>query len=61
MYVADDQPADLYDMPNMIQKTVGARNIFDMQPIMEVSGPLPYDLKTGVERTIEWLREKGKI
>jgi len=28
MYVADDQPADLYDMANMIQKTVGARNIF---------------------------------
>ena|GEM_PF-3744484 len=45
----------------MIQKTVGARNIFDMQPIMEVSGPLPYDLKTGVERTIEWLREIGEI
>ncbi len=102
MYVADDQPADLYDMANMIQKTVGARNIFhvplwmaklaarigdgckavgwhsvplssfrlnnirteyvfDMQPIMEVSGPLPYSLKTGVEQTIEWLREMGKI
>ena len=28
MYVADDQPADLYDMANMIQKTVEARNIF---------------------------------
>ncbi len=102
MYVADDQPADLYNMANMIQKTVGARNIFhvplwmaklaarigdgckavgwhsvplssfrlnnirteyvfDMQPIMEVSGPLPYSLKTGVEQTIEWLREMGKI
>lgn len=102
IYVADDRPADLYDMANMIQKTVGVRNIFhvplwmaklaarigdgckaagwhsvplssfrlnnirteyvfDMQPIMEVSGPLPYSLKTGVEQTIEWLREMGQI
>ena len=35
--------------------------VFDMQPIMEVSGPLPYNLKTGVERTIEWLREMEEI
>ena len=101
-YVADDQPADLYDMANMIRQAVGARNIyhvplwvvksaawcgdmcktagwrnvpltsfrlnnilteyvFDMQPIMEISGPLPYSLKTGVEQTIEWLREMGEI
>lgn len=102
MYVADYQPADLYDMADVIQKTVGARNIFhvplwiaklaakigdgckavgwhsvplssfrlnnirtqyvfDMHPIMEVSGPLPYNLKAGVEQTIEWLRERGEI
>jgi len=101
-YVADDQPADLYDMANMIRQAVGARNIyyvplwmaklaarigdgckaagwhsvplssfrlnnirteyvFDMRPIMEISGPLPYSLKTGVERTVEWLREMGEI
>ncbi len=100
MYVADDQPADLYDMANMIRQAVGARKIhhvplwvaklaarigdgckaagwhsvplssfrlnnirteyvFDMQPIMEVSGPLPYSLKAGVERTVEWLRFKS--
>ena len=102
MYLADDQPADLYDMANIIRQAVGARNIyrvplwmaklaarigdgckaagwhsvplssfrlnnirteyvFDMQPIMEVSGTLPYDLKTGVERTVEWMREMGEI
>jgi hypothetical protein len=102
MYVADDRPADIYDMANIIRQAVGARNIFrvplwiakfaarigdgckalgwhsvplssfrlnnirteyvfDMRPIMEVSGPLPYSLKTGVERTIEWLREMGEI
>lgn len=102
MYVADDQPADLYDMANMIRQAVGARNIyhvplwmaklaarigdgckavgwhsvplssfrlnnirteyvFDMRPIMEVSGPLPYSLKNGVEQTVQWLRETGEI
>jgi len=101
-YVADDQPADLYDMANMIKKAVGARSIyhiplwmaelaarigdcckvlgwhgvplssfrlnnicteyvFNMQPIMEISGPLPYGLEAGVERTVEWLRETGEI
>jgi nucleoside-diphosphate-sugar epimerase len=102
MYVADDQPADLYDMANMIRQAVGAPNIhhvplwvailaakigdgckavgwhsaplssfrlnnirteyvFDMQPIMEVSAPLPYSLKAGVEQTVQWLRERGEI
>jgi len=102
LYVADDQPADLYNMANMIRKAVGARKIhhvplwmaksgakfgdickaagwrnvpltsfrlnnirteyvFDMQPIMEISGPLPYSLKTGVEQTVQWLREIGEI
>ena len=101
-YLADDQPADLYDMANMISQVVGTRNIchvplwmvksaarigdgckalgwhsvplssfrltnirteyvFDMQPIIKVSGPLPYSLKTGVERTVQWLREMGEI
>ena len=101
-YVADDQPADLYDMANMIKQAVGARKIhhvplwmaklaarigdgcktigwhsvplssfrlnnirteyvFDMRPIMKVSGPLPYSLKDGVKRTVEWLREMGEI
>jgi len=35
--------------------------VFDMRPIMEISGTLPYSLKTGVERTLEWLREVGEI
>ncbi len=35
--------------------------IFDMQSIMEISGPLPYDLKTGVGNTIEWMRKTGEL
>lgn len=32
--------------------------VFDLQPIMEIASPLPYDLKTGIRRTIQWMREK---
>jgi len=35
--------------------------VFDMQPIMEVSGPLPYSMKTGVDQTVEWMQEMGEI
>jgi nucleoside-diphosphate-sugar epimerase len=102
IYVADDQPADLYDMANMIRKALGARTIFhvplwlarsaakagdalkkagwrgvpltsfrmnnilteyvfNMQPIMELSSPLPYTLQDGVERTVQWLCDRGEI
>ncbi|MDP8257948.1 MAG: NAD(P)-dependent oxidoreductase [Candidatus Aadella gelida] len=101
-YIADDQPADLYDMANMIRQTVGVRNIchvplwmaklvakigdcckmlgwysfplssfrlnnirteyvFNMRPIMKISGSLPYNIKTGIERTVEWMRKQGDI
>ena len=30
-------------------------------PILEISGPLPYNLKAGVKRTIQWMREEGHI
>jgi len=102
IYVADDQPADLYDMANMIQRTLRARDIFhvplwaakaaakagdffkaagwhnvpltsfrlnnilteyvfNMQTIMEISAPLPYSLQDGVDRTIQWLHDRGEI
>jgi hypothetical protein len=35
--------------------------VFDMRPIMEISGPLPYSLKAGVERTVEWMRDLRDI
>jgi len=101
-YVADDKPADLYDMAEIIRKTTEASRIrhfplwlaktgaligdvlkmagwrgvpltsfrlnnilteyiFDLSPIIDISGPLPFDLKTGVERTVQWLRESGEI
>lgn len=35
--------------------------VFDLHPIMEISGPLPYDFKTGIRRTVEWMCHKGEI
>jgi nucleoside-diphosphate-sugar epimerase len=35
--------------------------VFDLQPITEIAGSLPYDLKTGVERTVEWLWSVGAV
>jgi len=35
--------------------------VFDLHSIMEVSGPLPYDFKTGIRRTIQWMRKEGEI
>lgn len=102
MYVADDQPSDLYDMANMIGEAIGARKIFhiplwmaklaalvgdmykiiggknvpissfrlnnirteyifDLSPIISVSGPLPYNMEKGIEKTVEWLRGRKEI
>jgi len=101
-YVADDKPADLHDMAELIRETTGASKIhyfpfwlaksgalvgdvlkiagwrgvpltsfrlnnilteyvFDLSPIIDISGSLPFDLKTGVEKTVQWLREYGEI
>ncbi|HHT9158535.1 MAG: hypothetical protein A2047_01095 [Omnitrophica bacterium GWA2_41_15] len=35
--------------------------VFDLQPIIEIAAPLPYDLKTGIRRTIQWMREVGEF
>ena len=41
--------------------SICTEHVFNMRPIIEISAPLPYNLKTGVEQTIEWLREMGEI
>jgi nucleoside-diphosphate-sugar epimerase len=30
--------------------------IFDLSPIMSISSPLPYDMDTAIERTVEWFK-----
>lgn len=35
--------------------------MFDLQPIMDIAGPLPYDFKTGIRRTVQWMLERGEI
>ena len=31
--------------------------VYDLEPLREVAGPLPYSLQEGVKKTIEWMRE----
>jgi nucleoside-diphosphate-sugar epimerase len=35
--------------------------VFNLQPIMDIVGPLPYDFKTGVKRTVRCMRQAGEI
>jgi len=42
-------------------KNIRTEYVFDLSPIMEITGPLPYDFKTSVRRAIEWMREAGQI
>jgi len=35
--------------------------VFDLSPIMEIAAPLPYDLRTGIKRTVQWMCERGEI
>ena len=101
-YLADDKPADLYEMANIIKQNMGTGKIwhiplwlvkifarigdicksfgwysvplssfrlnniiteyiYDLEPIIKISGPLPFNLNTGIKRTVKWLRETGEI
>ena len=33
--------------------------VYDLEPLREVAGPLPYSLQEGVKKTIEWMRKEG--
>ena len=35
--------------------------VFNLSPITEISGPLPFDFKTSVQRTVQWMQEVGEI
>ena len=35
--------------------------IYDLQPLKNAVGSLPFDLKQGVEETIDWLKKSGNI
>lgn len=35
--------------------------MFNLQPITDITGPLPYDFKTGIRRTIQYMRQAGEI
>jgi nucleoside-diphosphate-sugar epimerase len=35
--------------------------VFDLSPIMEIAGSLPYNVSEGIKRGIEWMREKKEL
>jgi hypothetical protein len=35
--------------------------LFDLQPIMEISESLPYNVSEGIKRSIQWMREKKEL
>lgn len=35
--------------------------VYDVRPLEEIVGPLPYSLDEGTARTIAWLREQGEL
>jgi len=35
--------------------------VMDLWPIMEISGPLLYDFKSGIRRTIQWMSREGEL
>ncbi|MFH0947881.1 MAG: NAD(P)-dependent oxidoreductase [Elusimicrobiota bacterium] len=35
--------------------------MFNLQPIMDIAAPLPYDFKTGIKRTVQYMRAAEEI
>jgi hypothetical protein len=35
--------------------------VYDLDPLEEIVGPLPFDMETGVRHTLDWLLSTGKI
>lgn len=35
--------------------------VFDLSQIIGIAGPLPYDFKTGIRRTVQYMRQAGEI
>jgi nucleoside-diphosphate-sugar epimerase len=35
--------------------------MFNLQPIMDIAAPLPYDFKTGIRRTVQYMLAAGEI
>lgn len=34
---------------------------FDLEPMERITGPLPFTMREGVERTVQWMRSKGAL
>jgi nucleoside-diphosphate-sugar epimerase len=49
-------PLTSFRLDNLVTEMV-----FDLGPIREIAGDLPYTVVQGIELTIDWLRERGEV
>lgn len=52
-----EPPFSTFRLRNMRADTTGV----PMEPIKQITGPLPYSMEQGVEETIEWFKNQGLI
>jgi nucleoside-diphosphate-sugar epimerase len=49
-------PLTTFRLDNLVTEMV-----FDMGPLREIAGDLPYSMEQGIELTVDWLRERGEV
>ena len=55
MGVVHHPPLTSFRLNNLLTDAV-----FDMSPLELIAGTLPYDMKQGVEITVDWMRKAGE-
>ena len=49
-------PLTSFRLDNLVTEMV-----FDLTPIREIAGDLPYSMTEGIDLTVEWLRARGEV
>lgn len=52
----NEPPLTTFRLDNLVTEMV-----FDLAPIREVAGELPYTMEEGVDITVDWLRARGEV
>jgi nucleoside-diphosphate-sugar epimerase len=50
----DDPPLTSFRLHNLLSEMV-----YDVTPLREIAGPLPYDLETAIATTVRWMKKPG--
>jgi GlcNAc-P-P-Und epimerase len=49
-------PLTTFRLDNLVTEMV-----FDLAPIQEIAGELPYDMNEGIDLTVQWMRAQGEV